>query len=523
MKKMWISLTAVLMLTLMVLAGCGGAGGSSGSSGGSGNTPAAAGTAPSEAAPARDTIKVAMKSELSTMDPYNNSVTVDRAARANWYETLLVYYKGQFEPLLCEKYSISQDGLTYTFNLKQGVKFHDGSLLTAEDVAYSLQKGLTAASYATEATYVNEVRVKDANTVEVELKQIYAPFLLAVGTKVCIINKAHMEAKGDQAGYNEPIGTGPYRLTERVAGQKLVAEAFAEWHGGSTALKKAEFVVIADPTSAQMALESREVDLTYILPSIAVKSIESNPDFKLEKVTALGCGYLVYNLEKYPFNDVNFRQALAHSIDRDKIIASALDGVPNRATNLWNEEFVGYTGNTNFDEVDLEKAKEYLAQSGYKGESISFTIGNETYKRIAVIMQEDLRKVGINVDVQQVEINSWIDDMTKGNFGMAFINEAVEADVGMWTHVLSSGGIGVLNMSRLAVPEIDEAFVKGASTNDLAERQKYYDQIGSYLKDQAIVVPVYYPTMTPAYDKNLTVKRIYADGYARLCDIRWNS
>lgn len=469
----------------------------------------------------KDTVTIAMKSEMNNMDPFLNTTTIDWATRANWYETLVVYYGGKFEELLCDSYDISDDGLLYTFNLKHGVRFHNGAELTSEDVVYSLEKGLGTPSYAGEAAYVAAVRAVDDYTVEVELNQVYSPFLIGVGTRLCILNKAYVEEKGEQEAYNNPIGTGAYRLTERVIGQKLVLEAFEDWHRGTPAIKRADLIVVADPTSAQMALESQEVDMTYIIPTIAFASLEADPRFDVERVVALGCGYWVYNLEKYPFNDVNFRQALAHAMDRDKIIAAALDGIPPKAVGVWNEEFVGYTGNTVFDDVDLDLAREYLAKSSYQGETIHVTIGNETYKRIAVIAQEDLRSIGINIDVQQVEINSWISDMSKGNYEMAFVNASVAADVGMWVHNFGSDAIGVLNLVRLNSPEVDEAFVKGASAKELAERQKYYDFIGDYLKDNAIVIPIYFPTNTPAYDTNLAIDRFYADGYARICDMAW--
>lgn len=469
----------------------------------------------------KDTVTIAMKSEMNNMDPFLNTTTIDWATRANWYETLVVYYGGRFEELLCDSYHISDDGLLYTFNLKHGVKFHNGDELTSEDVVYSLEKGLGTPSYAGEAAYVSEVRAVDDYTVEVELNQVYSPFLIGVGTRLCILNKAYVEEKGEQEAYNHPIGTGAYRLAERVIGQRLVLEAFEDWHGGATAIKRADLIVVADPTSAQMALESQEVDMTYIIPSIAVASMEEDPRFEVERVVALGCGYWVYNLEKYPFNDVNFRQALAHAMDRDKIITAALDGIPPKAVGVWNEEFVGYTGNTVFDDVDFDLAREYLAKSSYNGETIQVTIGNETYKRVAVIAQEDLRNIGINIEVQQVEVNSWISDMSKGNYDMAFVNASVAADVGMWVHNFGSDAIGVLNLVRLNSPEVDEAFVNGASTTDLTERQEYYDFIGDYLKDNAIVIPIYFPTITPAYDADLSVDRFFADGYARICDMAW--
>jgi len=425
-------------------------------------------------AAAKEIVTIAMKSEMNNMDPFLNTTTIDWATRANWYETLLVYYGGQFEMLLCDSYNISGDGLVYTFNLKHGVKFHNGSEMTSEDVVYSLEKGLGTPSYSGEAAYVSAIRAVDDYTVEVQLKQIYSPFLIGVGTRLCILNKAYVEEKGEQEAYNKPIGTGAYKLTERIIGQKLVLDAFEDWHEGSPAVKRAELIVVADPTSAQMALESQEVDMTYIIPSIAVAAMESDPRFAVERVVALGCGYWVYNLEKYPFNDVNFRQALAHAMDRDKTIAAALDGIPPKSVGVWNQEFVGYTGNTVFDDVDLDLAREYLAKSSYKGETIHVTIGNETYKRIAVIAQEDLRNIGINIDVQQVEINSWISDMSNGNYEMAFVNASVAADVGR-----------------------------------------------DYLKENAIVIPIYFPTVKPAYDASLSVERFYADGYARICDMAW--
>ncbi len=507
MKRI-LSLLTGMALVAAILTGCGG------------NKPQESASQGGGSSASKDSVVMALSGDISNLNPWDNTVLIDRFVRTNYYETLLDMDGTEFVPLLAEDYSISESGTEYTFMLKKGVKFHNGDELTAEDVVYSIEQARLSSSFSAETAAIEKVEAVDDYTVKVTLSEVNAPFLLSVAAKVCITNKEYMEANGE-AAINAPIGTGPYRFVSREAGSKIIMEAFEDWHGGEVAIKNAEFRVVADSSAAVMSLEAGDIDLTYTLPTISVAQLQENSNMTVSMVPTQGSAYLVYNINNAPFDDLNFRKAISYSVDRDTIIAAALDGIGMKSVSIWGPTTVGYTGNYTFPEYDIEKAKEYLAQSNYNGETIQFIVGNDTYKRSAVILQNEWAKLGINVEIVQMESNAWISDMKNGNYQLSLVIHTVEPDADLWSTRFASTGIGISNMSHVQRDDLDELFLQGRSTTDIDERCGYYDEIMKILVDEAIVVPIYYRTMTPAYNANLVVDRFETSGYARMVYMHW--
>ena len=521
MKKM-----AALLLALAMLAGF--AGGCAPAAPAATSTPAGEpaqsgapqAQAPAEGKPAKDSVTMVLFSDITTLDPHDSTVLLNEVVRMNIYETLLEYYDGTLTPLLCESYDVSTDGLTYTFHMRKGVKFQNGEEMKASDVVFSLLRAKEAPSFASATASIDTVTAQDDYTAVVKLKEPDAPFLVCVGTKIAIMNEKATKEAGDDIK-SKPIGTGPYKLTKWDSGQQVLLERFDDYHGGPTPIKNAIFTIIGDNSSAQMALETGEIDLTYNVPSIAVKELEKNPDIKVERIRTLGSGYVVYNTEKAPFNDRNFRIALNYAIDKQKVIDIALDGNAEISTGLWNKDTIGYSGNVVTYSYDVNKAKEAIAQSSYKGETLTFKVRDEQYKKIALLIQEDLSAIGVNIEVEMVENNTWIDDMKKGNYDMSYIIMTLDPDAAKWANAFHSRSIDVLNFSRFSNPEVDQLFDEGSKLMDIKQRIACYDRILQIIKDEGVVVPVYYRVMTPAYNSSLHVSRFFPIGYAAVKDMSW--
>lgn len=468
----------------------------------------------------KDSAIIGLSGEISTFDPWDNAVLITRYLRSNYYEYLLyANEQGEFEPMIAESYDISEDGKTYTFHLYEGILFHNGDELTAEDVVFSLEKACESAGFANETASIVDIKAVDEYTVEVTLSEVNAYFLLGVATRVCIVNKEYSESSEDS--YDTPVGTGPYKFVSFTSGYNLVLEAFDQWHGGEVPIKNVEFRVLSDASAAVMSLEAGDIDMTYTVPSISVAELQENPDFTVSMVPTQGSAYLVYNTTVAPFDDINFRKALQYAVDRDQIITSALDGIGTRSVSVWGSNTIGYTGNYLFPEYDMEKAKEYIAASDYDGSTINFIIGNDTYRRTAVILQSAFSELGINVNIEQVESNAWITDMKNGNYQMSLVIHTVEPDCDNWSTRFATAGIGVSNMSHLSDPVVDAAFDAGRATNNVEERCEQYDIVAQYLVDNAIVVPIYYRTMTPAYSSDLEVSVFENTGYAKAVNMSW--
>jgi len=505
-------LTVLLVLTMMttMLVGCGSKGSEVSNNKNDGTKKSA-----------KDSVVMVIPSDISTLDPHNNSAVLSQVVFQNIYDTLLDYYQGKFTPRLCESYKVSDDGLKYTFLLKKGVKFHNGEEMKASDVAFSLMRAKGSPQMAANTAYISNASATNDYTVEVSLTKPYVPFLLSVGASIHIISEKAAKEYGDDLK-SHPVGTGAYKFVKWDAGQQVVLERFENWYGGTAPIKTATFKVIGDPSSAVVALETGEIDLTYAMPAISIKSIEKNANLKLEKVRTLGCGYLPLNLDKAPLNDVNFRMAMNYAIDRQKIIDVALEGVGVISNGILSSDYVGYSDKIKPFELNVDKAKEYLSKSTYKGQELSIKVGSDAQKKQATLFQEDLRKIGVNTKIEQMEMNAWIADMTKGNYEISCIVMTRQPDADLWSIVFHSSGIDkALNFSRLRSKEVDSAFEEGTSIMDPQRRIENYERISKVLKDEAIIVPLFFKVATPAYVKALKVTRFYQDGYAYVKDLSW--
>lgn len=502
--KKLLSMILVLVMVLS-MAACGGA------------------EAPKADAPAaaKDAITIAIYQDIKTLDPHNSGMTIDKVVYQNVFDCLLNLYNGEYEKVLAEDYKISEDGTEYTVTLKKGIKFHNGEELKASDVVFSMERAKTSTNLASYTACIVSVTATDDYTVVFKLDGPNVPFLMSVIAFVPIMNeKATTEAA--DVNYN-PVGTGPYKFVSYATGQNIKLTRNDEWHGGSAAIKDVTFTILTDTNASLMAVESGDVDMTYSIPSIAVNSVKENDKLGIELIPTIGSCYIAYNIEKAPFDDVNFRLALACATNREEIINTALDGMAVSTDVLWTEQWAGDSSTYGPQTYDVEKAKEYLAKSNYNGETITYVAGSDDYKKIGVVMQQQYAAVGINMEVEQLETNTWVSDMMSGNYEITFTGMSFDLDVSLWKNALHSSEINAYNFSRLNNAEVDAAFDAGNSILDAEARAKNYEVIEKVLYEEAILIPVYFKVSPCVYAADLNVARTYPLGFAKVADLSWKA
>jgi len=467
-------------------------------------------------------VKIAVYSDFAGFDPYNSGMDLDKVVYDNIFDCLLRNYNGEYEKVLCTDYQISEDGKEYTFKLKDGVKFHNGETLTANDVVFSMNRAKESSEMSNYTKNITKVEAVDNLTVKITLDQPYVPFLAAVASQVCIMNEKAVTEAGDNVR-QQPVGTGPYKFRQWDSGSQVILDRNEDYWGTKPQIKEADFVVLTNPETALTALQTGEIDMTYTIPSIAVQELKESKDLTLDLYPTLGSGYIVMNTEAPFLKDPNFRLALAYATDRDNIVKVGMDGVAVTSKLLWDDRTAGYSGKVTFPEYNLDKAKEYLAKTDYKGEEIPFIVGYENYKKIGVVYQEELKKIGVNISVQQLEANTWVSNMKSGkDFSMSTIVQTMGPDVDLWSTVFNSSAINGYNFSRLNDPAVDKAFADGSVTQDPEKRKEVYSAIEKKLYDDAIIIPIYNRVVTCAHNKNLTVDRAYFTGFTTLLDMHWN-
>lgn len=366
------------------------------------------------------TLRVGMLGDPTSLDPGTSASPAGIRVRNAIYETLLAWDRElRLQPMLADRYEVSADGLTYTFHLRKGIVFHDGSPLSAEDVKFTYERALKVSHRKADLAMIEAIEVVDPHTVRFKLKSAGALFLQATASWFTQITpKRATEQQLQKSGeILEPVGTGPFRFVEWRRGQHIKLVRFADYKprpeppGGLAGAKIAYldevvFVPIKDDRIRMLSLEQGEVDYAQQVPAEEADRLASNTRLKVESVPGTNWTSIYFNTGMAPTSSKAFRQAVAIAIDYDQINRAAFwgRGTVNHsllpaALALWRtpEHAQGYR-------QDTGRARQLLQQAGYKGEEIVLETRNEPdYELVSQNLQAQLRKVGINVRLNTLE------------------------------------------------------------------------------------------------------------------------
>ena len=306
-------------------------------------------------------LNVAMFMWMDGLDPaegWNGWTTM----RCGIGETLLTADENMdVVPCLADSWE-QVDDTTYKFHIRQGVKFHDGSEVKAEDVKFSLDRAINSAAVSYIVDFIDKVDVVDDYTVNVELKAPYAPALRNLSVPfAAIVPKAVVEAD-EEAFKLHPIGTGPYKFVEWKQGDSVTLERFDDYYAGPAETQKLVMKVIPEASQRTIALETGEVDLAYDLLPNDLEKVRSNSDLQLFEAPSLTCYYISMNMNKAPYDDQKVRDAVNYAIDRQLIIDTIASGSGEPADAIIAPAVFGYFSPGAY-EYDPEKAKSLLAEA----------------------------------------------------------------------------------------------------------------------------------------------------------------
>jgi peptide/nickel transport system substrate-binding protein len=370
---------------------------------------------------------VTYQSDVATLDPAIGYDWQNWSMIKSLFDGLIDYAPGttQIVPDLAESFTISEDGLVYTFKLRQGVRFHNGREMTAEDVKYSLERTVNPATQSPGASYFDTilgyadvaagtttdlagVRVIDPYTLEIELNRPDAPFLHKLALNFAfVVPKEAVEQYGADFGKN-PVGTGAFELKEWVLGQRVVFERNPDYYvADRPRLDEIVFEVGQDPSVALLRLERGEVDLLGDgIPPARFVEVRDNPDFKDQIVEGgqLHTGYVTLNTRVAPLDDVKVRQALNMAIDKDRIV-QIVNGRAVPARLALPPAMPGYDATDHGYPFDPEGAKKLLAEAGYPDgfASVLYAMNTDPNPRIAQAIQQDLAAIGVTVEIKALD------------------------------------------------------------------------------------------------------------------------
>lgn len=356
-----------------------------------------------------DTLRVLLSSQLTTLEPQETTDTDSAAVRFQIYNGLVTMTEaGQPVADLAESWEISEDGTVYTFELREGVTFHDGAELDAAAVVTSFERLLAEDRDTSASAYfkpiVQDVRAVGEYTVEFTLNEPFAPFLNTLAHAAAhIVSPAAIEEYGDDLGQN-PVGTGPYRFVEWVRGERLVLEAFEDYFLGAPPLDGIEYRIIPEASTRVALLETGEADIILRVSPDEADRLAETAGVTLQNTSTARAMFLAINTTREPFDDVRVRQAINHVVDV-RTIVDALFGTdtPVLDSPLAPNVF-GYVPTKTYDH-NPERARGLLEEAGYEASEITIALWspNGRYVQDATVAQavaQQLEDFGFDVDLR---------------------------------------------------------------------------------------------------------------------------
>lgn len=471
---------------------------------------------------AKDFIIIGIDSDAVALDPLRINDTLTMSILSNVYEPLVrMTNDSQIVPALATKWEISDDGLEYVFIIRTDATFHNGDPITVEDVKYSLEAAVESSYTGPYMNFIDKVEVLDDETVKVTLRYAYAPFLALCTTYSQIVKESFYEDGGTMMS-KEPIGSGPYKFVSWAQGDKIVFEAYDEYYAGAPAIKNLTYKIIANSTTAAIALETGDIDVSQNVGSADIAALEKKEGITLLKDPSSAFYFVGLNTKVKELSDVRVRQAIAKCINKENMVIGALDGYGVVTNTFIAEGLPGYDPDFNPLPYDVEAAKKLMAEAGYpNGFDLTISIP-ESRSANAQILKSDLAQIGINLEIGILETGAFWDALENLDYEMMIMGWSyvvMDPDVGYYSLYKKDDMSG--NYTGFGNAEIDGLLQKGRECSDEAERAKIYAELEEKVMTQAPYVPLYWRMDAIAFNSNLIGIEIPPCGFYYVYNYAW--
>ncbi|WP_427052321.1 ABC transporter substrate-binding protein [Paenibacillus sp. TC-CSREp1] len=540
----WTKYVALALALVMVLSGCGAA------SGGKTSGTAAASQGGGQAGTAEGgNLTFALATSPDTLDPHRSGLAVAVRAIRTIYDNLVVQLPdGSIKPWLAKEWSVSEDGKSYTFKLREDVKFHDGTPFNAEAVKYNLDRVIDPSTKAANALALirpySSSEVIDEYTIKVNLAAPSQAFLGNLSQALLgIVSPTAAKKYGDQLGKN-PVGTGPFTFVKWDENADIVVAKNKDYSWGPDTVENKgapyidtiTFKIVPEEATRIGSVQSKQVLAAETVPPQNIAGLKSDPNQQLLQANTVGLPYtLFFNLRKAPWDDVKVRQAVQSAVDVESIVKTLYLGNYERAWSALSPGILGYDKALEGSITpDINRANQLLDEQGWvkgadgirvkdgKKLTLKYVDGSPNREKrndIAAIIQQQLKPLGIAVevvitkDVATVIYQNWDYDL----YGNSQVNSDPNALYAFY-HTSAEGERPTL--SGLSDPKIDQLLEQGAVETDTAKRVDIYSQIQKYLIEQAVILPIYVFPYTVAASKDVQGIKFDSLGYPLFNDVR---
>ncbi|MGY1624128.1 ABC transporter substrate-binding protein [Geodermatophilus sp. SYSU D00965] len=455
----------------------------------------------------------AVAAQPDQFDPHVTTAYPSFQVLENVYDTLVVPDPEDLtmEPSLATEWETSEDGLTWTFTLRDGVTFHDGSEFDSADVVYSYRRIIDEElSNAYRFANVTAVEAPDPQTVVLRLSQPTPNLLERIGSfkGMAILP----EGAADQVDLTtEAVGTGPFRLESSDA-SSTVLTAYEDYWGGAPSVDGVEFRYITEPAAALTALQNGEVQWTDNIPPQQIESLEGDDSIELQTTPSVDYWYVSMNYDRPPFDNRDVRRAISFAIDREAVAEAAWFGAAQPNQTAIPQDSFFYYDYAPFQR-DPDQARQLLAQAGVQTPlTMGLMVTDEFPETVtaAQVIASQLEEVGITVEIETLDFATWLDRQGQGDFDAFLLGWLGNLDPAAYYQEQHVTG-GSNNYQGYSNPQVDQLLQQGATATDDAARKQAYDQAAQLIVDDVSYLYLYNPDVVQAWAPGLAGYQIRAD------------
>lgn len=515
MKRI-MSFALAMLLVLSLFAGCGSAEKPAADVAPKQESAAPAADAAAPAAPSRDTVNLSINMAWTSTDPHSGQNIQDKLIWWQMYEGLMFWNEltGTIDPCLATSYDVSEDGLTYTFHLRDDVYFHNGEKMTASDVVFSYKRAMDPNFMMTGFTVnIADIVAVDDYTVEITLSTSYATFLLNT-CYVFILSEKEVTEQGDQFGIEiSTAGTGPYKLTYLDNDTKITLEAFDKYYRGEASIKYVNWYPVTDAAAGLISFESGDLDW-YGCGVMDAQRLEMEGKHNVEMMGANHITYFAVNPKAGVETLANekVRQAMCYAVNRDEMNMAAFEGAGTPAYYMFNPDWnVGAPKGDVVFEYNPEKAKELLAEAGYPdgvnvGKILCFK--GSHFETCATVLQAQLAAVGIQAELEWAEQSIVTSAARTKDYQIIVCGFNCLGDYGDFRqryHGTLTTGIINLNDTEYDAALVDRLSDESGAESDPAKRLEITKELNDYLANTAMLNPLLHKAVAFVWNEDLNV------------------
>lgn len=449
------------------------------------------------------TLVIGINAQANNMDPHHEGGTI--AGGRHWsmvFDGLTrVLPDGTLVPMLATEWN-SDDGITWVFKLREGVVFHDGSIMTADDVVWGInrtlageQAGSTGSAQSQTAPYIASAEVTGDLEVTIVATGVDPALPLRMtGGAAYVMPRAGIEALPYQDVLWSPIGAGPFKVVEHRDAERTVFERHEDYWMGPSPITRVTFRYIPELATRVAALQSGDVDfITSVTPDL-VETIDQNESLVVDSVNVLNFMQVLFNTNAAPLDNVHVRRAMSLAIDRDTLVNDLWNGRTRTMNEYLMPGEIGFDPSLNLFAYDPAAAMAELELAGYNGEPIVFTAPVNYYTNMSIISDALTlfwQAIGLNIDYQRVEAEGWRENLRGGGPGITIVSAGSSGDPALRSDFRGWFDGNYADDHWTPTPEFTDIWTRANAAIDPEERSSLIRQLIAIIDENMLIAPLY--------------------------------